>query len=84
MAFRKKTRRVVVLRIYLPKLVLNNIFKAREEEFSLYILSLLSAFRSRFVEWLGTIHEYPKPFDMTFGRISELFDVNVQELFNEG
>ena len=42
------------------------------------------AFRSQFIEWLGTIAEYPKPFDMAFGRIPELFDVNVDALFNEG
>ena len=42
------------------------------------------AFRSQFIEWLGTISDYPKPFDMTFGRISELFDINVDDMFNEG
>ena len=42
------------------------------------------AFRDQFVEWLGSISEYPKPFDMTFGRIPELFDVNVDALFKVG
>ena len=40
--------------------------------------------RAQFIQWLGTIKDYPKPFDMTFGKIPELFDVNVDDLFNEG
>ena len=42
------------------------------------------AFRTQFVSWLNSIAEYPKPFDMSFGRLPELFDVNVDDLFNEG
>ena len=42
------------------------------------------AFRSQFIEWLGTIAEHPKAFDMTFGRITELFNVNADDLFAEG
>ena len=36
------------------------------------------------MQWLETISEYPKPFDMTFGRLPELFDVNVDTLFKVG
>ena len=42
------------------------------------------AFREQFLQWLETISEYPKPFDMTFGRLPELFDVNVDTLFKVG
>ena len=42
------------------------------------------SFKSRFVKWLSTIQDYPKPYDMTFKRIPELLNINVNGLFNEG
>ena len=42
------------------------------------------AFKSLFKKWLSSIRDYPKPYDMTFGRITELLDVNANSLFKEG
>ena len=42
------------------------------------------SFKGRFIDWLNSIQEFPKPYDMTFGRLPELFDINVDSLFNEG
>ena len=38
-------------------------------------------FRELFVNWLNSINEYPKPFEFTLGRISEILDMNTATLF---
>jgi hypothetical protein len=42
------------------------------------------AFKGRFLEWLKSIQDYEKPYEMTFGPIPKLFDVDANSLFYLG
>ena len=42
------------------------------------------SFKSRFESWLTSIKDFAKPYDMTFGKISDIINVDVDSLFKVG